>query len=296
LRPVRVCAACGSARVTVAWHCADCGHQPSRVDDVISLAPAEADGYPAYRDGYFADLAAAEAQSFWYQARNGLIAWAIKRYFPDLTTFMELGCGTGYALSGVRDAFPNAQLTGTEIIAAGIEHAQRRVPSAQMLQMDARHIPFHDHFDVIGAFDVIEHIEEDTEVLAAIHRALRPGGGVVLAVPQHPALWSPHDEYTRHVRRYTASELRHKVVAAGFEVIRTTSFVSLLLPMMFVARLRMRMSDPLARQDPVNAARVSRPVNGALAPIMALESMLIRAGVSFPIGGSRLMVARKATR
>ena len=290
---MRVCAACGSARLSDAWLCADCGHEPARIGGVLSFAPAEAMGDPAYRDGYFADLAAAEAHSFWYRARNDLITWAIKHHFPNVTTFMELGCGTGYALSGVRTAFPHAELMGSEIIAAGIEFAQRRVPSAQILQMDARHIPFRDHFDVIGAFDVIEHIEEDTDVLAEIHRAVKPGGGLVLAVPQHPALWSPHDEYTRHVRRYTAAELRRKVEAAGFEILRTTSFVSLLLPARFMARLRMRQADPLAHKDPVNAARVSRPVSLALAPIMALESALIRAGVSFPVGGSRLMVASR---
>jgi SAM-dependent methyltransferase len=261
---------------------------------VISFAPTEATGSPAYPDGYFADLAAAEAGSFWYRARNELITWAIKRHFPTLSSFLEIGCGTGYALSGVRAAFPSAELMGSEIISAGIEFAQMRVPSAHIVQMDARSIPYRDHFDVIGAFDVIEHIEEDVDVLKEIHRALRLGGGLVLAVPQHPSLWSPHDDYTRHVRRYTSWELRRKVEAAGFEVLRTTSFVSLLLPLMFAARLRMRMTDPLARADPVNAARVSRPVSLALAPIMALESALIRAGVSFPIGGSRLMVARRA--
>lgn len=291
---MKVCAACGSSRLRDQWLCADCGDEPARIGGVLSFAPAEADGHPAYPKGYFADLAAAEAQSFWYRARNELITWATKRHFPDLKTFLEIGCGTGYALSGVRAAFPSAELMGSEIISAGIEFAQRRVPSAQILQMDARRIPFRDHFDVIGAFDVIEHIEEDTEVLAEIHRALRPGGGLVLAVPQHPALWSPHDEYTRHVRRYTSSELQRKVEGAGFEILRTTSFVSLLLPVMLLARLRMRMTDPLARKDPVNAARVSRPVSLALAPVMAFESALIRAGVSFPIGGSRLMVARRA--
>lgn len=291
---MRVCAACGSARLNDSWLCADCGHEPARIGGVISFAPVEAVGRPAYREGYFDDLAAAEATNFWYRARNELITWAIKHHFPRMTSFMEIGCGTGYALSGVRAAFPEAHLIGTEIITAGIEIAQRRVPSAQILQMDARQIPFRDHFDVIGAFDVIEHIDEDREVLAEVHRALKPGGGLVLAVPQHPALWSPHDEYTRHVRRYTASELHRKVKAAGFDILRTSSFVSLLLPLMFLARLGMRRADPDAREDPVRAARVSRPVSLALAPIMAVESSLIRAGISFPVGGSRLLVAAKA--
>ena len=69
---------------------------------------------------------------------------------------------------------------------------------------------------------------------------MRPGGGFMATVPQHPALWSLQDEHAHHVRRYTARGLRRKVEAAGFEVVRMTSFVSLLLPMLVAARLRPR--------------------------------------------------------
>ena len=106
--------------------------------------------------------------------------------------------------------------------------------------MDARRIPFRDEFDVIGAFDVIEHIEEDVAVIDEVGRALRPGGGFVMTVPQHPALWSPQDEHAHHVRRYTAAGLRRKVEAAGFEVVRMTSFVRLLLPSCSRRGMRLR--------------------------------------------------------
>ena len=66
-------------------------------------------------------------------------------------------------------------------------------------------------------------------------RALRPGGGFFVTVPQHPALWSPQDEHAHHVRRYGGRDLRRQGRGGGFEVLRMTSFVSLLLPMM-VAR------------------------------------------------------------
>jgi SAM-dependent methyltransferase len=261
----------------------------------MAFAPTLATGTPAYREGYHADLAAAEATNFWYRARNDLITWAIRHHFPDLQSLLEIGCGTGFALSGIRAAFPSAELTGSEIIAAGLEFAAKRVPSAQFFQMDGRNIPFRDHFDVIGAFDVVEHIDEDTEVMREMWRALRPGGGLVLAVPQHPSLWSPHDEYTRHVRRYTGPELRRKVTEAGFRIVRSTSFVFFLLPLMFASRVRMRMTDPHARNDPVDAARVSRGVSVMLDPVMRFETALIRAGVNFPVGGSLLMVAQKPT-
>ena len=159
--------------------------------------------------------------------------------------------------------------------------------------MDARSIPFRDHFDAIGAFDVLEHIEDDVTVIAEIAEALRPGGGLLLSVPQHPSLWSAQDAHAFHVRRYTAAGLRRKVEAAGFDVLRMTSFVSLLLPMMFVSRRRMRESTPGDHVDAMGDLRQPRAVNAALEAVMTLERSLIRRGLSFPAGGSLLMVARK---
>ncbi len=162
--------------------------------------------------------------------------------------------------------------------------------------MDARNIPFRDEFDVVGAFDVIEHIAQDVTVLTEIGRALRPGGVLLLTVPQHPALWSLQDDHAFHVRRYTRTGLRRRIEAAGLEVVWTTSFVSLLLPMLAASRLRMR---GRGRADPfdVTAELRHRPVvNGALERVMRIELALIRRGVSFPAGGSLLAVVRKPIR
>ena len=80
--------------------------------------------------------------------------------------------------------------------------------------MDARRIPYEAEFDVIGAFDVIEHIYEDAAVLQQMHRAVRPGGGIIVTVPQHRFLWSKQDEFSCHFRRYTRGELMSKVSCA----------------------------------------------------------------------------------
>lgn len=56
--------------------------------------------------------------------------------------------------------------------------------------------PFRKEFDTIGVFDVLEHVHEDEQILAQMHRAVHPdGGGIMLTVPQHPWLWSPTDEW-----------------------------------------------------------------------------------------------------
>jgi SAM-dependent methyltransferase len=261
------------------------------------------EGFPAYapdlaREGggfkasYFADLADMEAGHFWFRARNRLIIWAIGKYCPEFRSFLEIGCGTGYVLSGIAKAYPEAALHGSEIFTAGLAFAASRETSVDFMQMDARHIPFVDEFDAIGAFDVLEHIDEDEQVLKQMHEALKLHGIMFLTVPQHAWLWSPVDEYACHVRRYSAKELHAKVEGAGFEILRSTSFVSTLLPAMWVSRFTKSHSakgiDASAETSP------SPALNRLFEMLLGAELALIRKGVNFSLGGSRLLVARKS--
>ena len=241
----------------------------------------------------FAELAALEESNFWFRARNRLILWALRRYAPSFTGFLEVGCGTGYVLQGVAAAFPAARICGTEAQTEGLSFAASRVPRATFLQMDARHMPFDCEFDVIGAFDVIEHIAEDETVLAQMHRALRSGGSLLLTVPQHPFLWSEYDVRAHHVRRYTASELQQKLARAGFEIVKMTSFVSILMPLMMLSRLTRRTESP--DYDPLAELRIGRLTNTLLELALDAERAVISAGVPLPFGGSLLAVARRKT-
>jgi SAM-dependent methyltransferase len=290
---MKVCAQCGSARCDEAWVCGDCGNRPAEVDGFMAFAPLLATENSGFREEYFGELAKVEAGSFWFRARNDLIAWAMSTYFPDARRLLEIGCGSGFVLQRLREVVPSAEVSGSEILSAGLPFAARRVPSATFYQMDARKIPFRDHFDVIGAFDVLEHIGDDRAVLAQVAGALRPGGGLLLSVPQHPALWSAQDEHAHHVRRYTEHGLRQKAETAGFEVIRMTSFVSLLLPLMLVSRRRMRHQQPGQEFDVIAALRQPRAVQVALGALMTMERWLIQRGLSFPAGGSLLMICRR---
>lgn len=290
---MKICNACGGSDCDDAWSCADCGSRPVTIAGFKAFAPDLALENEGFREAYFGALAELEADNFWFRARNDLIVWALQTYFPDRRTFLEIGCGTGFVLGGIHAADPSIELSGSEIFSAGLGFAAARVPSAQFSQMDARHIPFRDEFDVIGAFDVLEHIEDDEAVISEVGRALRPGGGFLVSVPQHPSLWSLQDVHAHHVRRYTARELRRKVEAAGFEVMRMTSFVALLLPMMVASRSRARASSANEDFDAIDALRLPGPVNIVLEAVMTIERSLIRRGVSFPAGGSLLMVARK---
>ena len=240
---------------------------------------------------YFERFAALEPHSFWFRARNRLIASAVRRHFPEATSLLEVGCGTGFVLSGLREELPELRLVGSELYAEGLEFARARLGDAvELVELDAREMPYDQDFDVVGAFDVIEHIREDEDVLRGMRRAVVAGGGLLLTVPQHPRLWSAHDTYSHHVRRYTRRELEAKVWRAGFDVLAATSFVSLLLPAMVAARAFRRLTrrpyDPYGDLSP-------GAMNGVFERVLDAERRLIERGISLPAGGSLLLAARR---
>jgi SAM-dependent methyltransferase len=288
---LKVCPSCQTGFEHEGWRCRACGFEPPLSAGFPAFAPALAAGNDGYDDAYFADLYALEARNYWFRARNALLTWAMRKYFQTARTFLEIGCGTGFVLAGVARAMPQLSVHASEVSSSGLPFAAQRVPGAALFQMDARAIPFSAHFDVVGLFDVLEHIEEDVAVLAQAYRALRAGGGLIITVPQHRFLWSLYDEHAHHVRRYVARELRAKVLQAGFGVVMMTSFVSLLLPLMMLSR-RMR-RNPAAGYDVLAELRVGRITNFVLETILAAERGLIRLGIRFPAGGSLLLVARR---
>jgi ubiquinone/menaquinone biosynthesis C-methylase UbiE len=253
------------------------------------LAPALAEGDGRDAAYLFDAIVEAEQRHFWFRARNDLIAWAIRSHFPAARTVLDLGCGTGGVAAHLRQALPGTEVTASDLLEAGLSRAQRRLDGVRLVQMDARSLPFDEEFDVIGAFDMLEHIDEDEAVMGQMFRAVRPGGGVVVTVPQHRFLWSAIDEFSHHKRRYRRPELTGRLERAGFRVLRTTSFVSMLLPALLLSRgMELGSRKPL---DPLSEYRVPGALNAIMSGVMAAERSLIRAGVSFPAGGSLLAVA-----
>ena len=245
-----------------------------------------------YDQDLYARLFELEASNFWFRVRNRLIAWALARYAPPTPrSFLEIGCGTGFVLAHLETSFPDWEMSGTEVLADGLTYARTRVTRSRLFELDAREIPYTETFGVIGAFDVIEHIEEDQRVLAQAYQALAPGGVLLVTVPQHPWLWSPADDDARHVRRYTAGELRQKVRAAGFEIELLTSFVTFLLPAMAFSRWRQRAKP--ASYNLLAELSLPKALNVVLEGVLDLERRLIERGMRFPAGGSLLLVARK---
>jgi SAM-dependent methyltransferase len=285
------CLVCSQIFENSDWNCPHCGWQPQKNGKTPFFAPELALNNNGFRASSFRILASLEANYFWFRVRNDLIIWALEKYRPNLHSFMEIGCGTGFVLQGITRNFPEIYLAGSDIYPEGLFFAAERVTNGEFMQMDARQIPFIDEFDAIGAFDVLEHIEEDLTVLQQIHRSLKPDGLLLLTVPQHPWLWSKLDENACHIRRYTKQDLHKKLIFAGFQIIRSTSFVTSLLPCILFSRILQRGKPALSAA--MAEIQINPILNHFFEKILRMELRLIQMNVSLPVGGSRLIAAVK---
>jgi SAM-dependent methyltransferase len=288
---MKLCLACKERFDGEPWRCPRCQWQPETRDGYLCFAPDLAEGNDGFSAEYFGELARLEAAHFWFRQRNRLLIWALRRYFPGAQSFLEIGAGTGFVLAGIREASPHLQVYGCDIFTEALTFAGGRLAGVPLVQVDARRLPFEEEYDVIGAFDILEHIERYDHVFREIFRACRPGGGALITVPQHRFLWSALDEYSFHKRRFVRAELLQAARQAGFGIVRVTSFVSLLFPLLVLSRLgKRRMRTGF---DPRAELRLHPAVNRILEGGLALERVLIQQGCSFPFGGSLLLVARR---
>jgi len=298
---VRACPVCDSAEQIpegeaiwpAGWRCASCGESVPIVDGVPSYALALANTLTGFDPSAFDELVEHEAGHYWFEPRNSLLLGLANKIFPSADHYLEIGCGTGFVLDRFAGARRWSSVTGSELHPAGLKHARVRLGDrAAFVQMDARRIPARDAFDLVGAYDVLEHVEDDRAVISAVHSALAPGGGFIASVPQHPFLWSAADDLGHHIRRYCRGELESRLVSAGFEIVTSTSFATVIMPLMIASRLgrrKARMEDLIRREFALPSV-----LNTALKAVLSVEvAATLSFGLPWPFGGSRVVVARK---
>ena len=290
---MKVCLKCSEEIPTDGWRCIQCGWEPVFSDGTFQFAPEIFGATESYDPLWYEELTSLESNNFWFVARNRLIGWLAKKYCPGNANYLELGCGTGYVLQMLNRLFPGWTVFATEAQPEGISFARSRVSEGvEFLQMNACAIPFKSEFDVIGAFDVIEHIRDDVTAIQQIYSALKPGGMFLVSVPQHMFLWSKFDEIGCHFRRYSSKELESKLKQAGFHIVFSSSFNSLLLPLMMLSRY-LNKGKENDQFDVLDELRISRGLNWVLSLVLYCEFILIRLLKKLPVGGSRIIVAKK---
>jgi len=253
-----------------------------------------------YDPTFFEQLAQVEDRHFWFRARNRLISSLVRKLTSRLRPgylVLEVGCGTGNVLRALRQACPDGKVVGLELWFDGLRFAQKR-SSGPLVQGDVRHCPFGKPFDLIGMFDVLEHIPQELETLTALRQALAPEGRLILTVPAHQYLWSYFDEAAHHCRRYSSQDIRERLTEAGFEVEFLSQFMAFIFPLVWLVRkIRGRGKESgseAARNLTSREFRVVPVLNELLTGLLNLEASWLNRGHHLPIGTSLIVVARRA--
>lgn len=246
---------------------------------------------------YVETYATVEDDHWWFRGRRRILDAVLRGLaLPEGARILEAGCGPGGNLAmlqrhGTVDAF--------EIDDAARAHATRRGLVDVRAGALPHAVPFDGPYDLIGLFDVLEHVEDDHAALVALRERLADGGRLLLTVPAFMALWSQHDVANHHFRRYDRAGLVARLAGAGFDVEHATYFNTLLFPLVAGARALQRLRGPVpgpgARPDEASASDADTipppPVNRLLERVFAAERHVVPAR-RLPVGVSLLAVAR----
>lgn len=239
-----------------------------------------------------------EETHWWYVARRRIILSWLTQSLAKMRTqdsssprLLDYGCGTGINLVylakiGVAfgvDASPDA------IAFCRQRGLQNVVATGSLEEMQAPAV-FGGEFDVVTMFDVLEHLPDEVGALRCIRGLLKPGGLLVVTVPAFDWLWSGEDVVSEHLRRYTRSSLSRVLHEAGYETWRISYFNTLLFPLQAAIALWNRSLRPQSMSESM-VKPVPGPLNSALAAIVSVESLLLRA-LRFPVGASLICSAR----
>jgi SAM-dependent methyltransferase len=252
-----------------------------------------------YDPAFFNKLDRVEDRHFWFRARKravGTVLRELGRGFRPGYTVLELGCGNGGMLSLLQQSCPGAHVFGMDLFREGLVHARHR-SNCPLVQGDVLQPPFSEALDLVGMFDVLEHIQDDASVLRSIRNMLAPGGAICITVPAHESLWSYFDVAARHARRYMFEDLAKKLTDAGFIVEYQTEFMSWIYPLVWLGRRlnRYRFRVGLSNNSELTEAdfRIVPGVNRLLDRALAGEVEMIRNRRRISLGVSILAVGRK---
>lgn len=227
-----------------------------------------------------------EQDHWWFRARREILGDQLERLNlgPD-ARILEVGCGTGGNLTMLARY---GHVTGVEPDTESREYAMEHTGVEVLPGFLPGPLPeFGGQFDLIAAFDVIEHLDRDRDSLIALQGLLKPGGRMITTVPAHPWMWSEHDAVHHHKRRYRKAEYLDLFAAAGLRLVKATYFNSLLFPPIAAVRLAKRGGGG-GGDDAIPGAAV----NKLLTSVFSFEKHLLRLG-NLPFGVSLLVAAEK---
>ncbi len=230
-----------------------------------------------------------ESDHWWFVGRRKVLRRLLRRLGPPAgARILEVGCGAGGNVPLLREFGAVAALEPDDESRA---YASERLGLAIDTGLLPDGLPYEpESFDLVCAFDVVEHVDDDAGSVRALARLVKPGGAILTTVPAYPWMWSHHDVLHHHKRRYLLPAYRALFDEAGLTVETATYFNTLLFPLAAVQRTAKRLLGDNSADDAMPPAWL----NKALAGVFSLEAPVLGAGAGLPFGLSIAVIARKA--
>jgi SAM-dependent methyltransferase len=219
-----------------------------------------------------------EEGGWWVEERAAWISERVGRIAPRGGLVLDVGCGPGTLIGSRRP-------DGLTVVNVDSFRWPGWVPTSDDLfvRASADALPFRDGaFDVVGSFDMLEHLPQDVPAMAEQSRVARANGTVVAAVPASATLWSAYDELVGHHRRYDRAMLHELGVATGLRCRRASHFFAWLWLPAWLLRKRASRNVERGNSDGV----VSRAVRAVIHVLCATERWLLRRRMALPFGTS----------
>ena len=249
---------------------------------------------------YYKEYYDLERQHWWFVAREKIISNYLKKLIAteivkkqDLK-ILNVGCGPGRS-SQYLSSF--GEVTSIEYDKECCEFASERT-GLQIINGSITALPFHDEmFDLVCAFDVIEHVEDDELAVSEMKRVAKKEGVIFITVPTFMSLWSHHDVINHHFRRYKLGQIE-KLFAAkkNGNAIFSSYFNFFLFPAIYLVR---KISNLLqfSKKRPGSGSdfEAFKPgfLNNVLFNVMYFESKFINNNIKLPFGVSLLYTWKK---
>lgn len=236
---------------------------------------------------FYEEYARVQGEHWWFVGRRRIIGSLLERRLGDGRSgnrrILDVGCGTGANLAEL-GRFGKVE---------GVDSEPEAVRLCRRAGWEVQHVageslPFEDgSFDLVTLLDVIEHVDDDENLLREAGRLLTPGGLVLVTVPAYTWMWGAQDEISHHYRRYTRGRLLDSFGRADIEVSGSTYFNTLLFPPIAAIRLLRQLSPEPEEHRSDFELNQPGAMNRLLARVFSFEALLLPR-VRMPFGVSVL--------